>query len=232
MTYIVDTLIPACSFTLISGPPKHSRKTWTALYLALRLARGEEFLGHRVSKPVPVTYVSVSEPAATIRNRFHALDGGHGGAHDLIEVACPDHNTTPLNRICRLALESPAPHVVIIDPALNAWNDALSYNGASIVIDAAISLRDAARRNGGAVICIAASSAYGEAPPKGFKPITAVADAHWTLTPTGDARDADDGPSVIFDCTGAGIDPSLFKVRWIGLNPQRHPPTEQRDCSA
>lgn len=69
-TWIVDKLLPAGSLMLAARPKM--RKTWLALQLAIAVASGREFLGHKCNK-CDVLYLALEDNERRIQNRIRTL---------------------------------------------------------------------------------------------------------------------------------------------------------------
>jgi len=70
--WIVDRLIPADSFSVISGDPKNY-KTWLTMEIAIRVSQGIPFLGHFGTAQCPVLIVDEEDPERVVQNRFKML---------------------------------------------------------------------------------------------------------------------------------------------------------------
>lgn len=108
--WLVENRLPAGGLGLLAGKPKAGKSTM-ARCLALRVARGEPFLGFPTLRG-PVIYLALEEKRSEVRAHFRAL--GATGA-DPIYVLCA---AAPLDALARLRreVERRRPVLIIIDP--------------------------------------------------------------------------------------------------------------------
>lgn len=117
----MEPLVPTGGTVLLHGAPK-SGKSYLALGLALALAKGEPWLGHPVTRPVPVFYTQLDNPRSSWRGRFQTLVD-----HDItlppnLFIADKESSPYPFNILSadhlaqmRVVCNERQPEVVIVD---------------------------------------------------------------------------------------------------------------------
>jgi AAA domain len=108
--WIVERRLPAGGLGLLAGKPKAGKST-LARCLALRVARGEPWLGSNTMRG-PVLYLALEEKRQEVRDHFRALGAT---SEDAIHVLCEAAPAEALGRLRREA-ERRHPGLVIIDP--------------------------------------------------------------------------------------------------------------------
>src|SRR5437773_8802974 len=107
--WLVDQRLPAGGLGILPGKPK-AGKTTLARCLALRVARGEPWLGHATTRG-PVIYLALEEKRSEVRGHFKAL--GATSAEPIF-ILCA---TAPIDALARLRREAErrCPALIIVD---------------------------------------------------------------------------------------------------------------------
>jgi RecA-family ATPase len=76
--WLIDRMLPAKAFTLITGWPKLSKKSWLATALAFSVASGKDAFGLRPTGKVKVLYAYLEDVARDVAERNERLMQGMG----------------------------------------------------------------------------------------------------------------------------------------------------------
>ena len=147
VSWTVDGLLPSSGFSVLAGKPKAGKST-LARELALRVARGEPFLGRSTDRG-PVIYLALEEKRAEVRRHFE--DMGADGSEKIYIFAA----TAPVNAFERIrrSVEEIKPALLIVDPLfrLARVKDANDYAQTSQALEPLLKL---ARETGTHVLVI------------------------------------------------------------------------------
>ena len=148
VAWLVDDMLSVGGFSMLVAKPKAGKST-LARTLALKVARGEPWLGRSVQQG-PVLYIALEEQLAVVADHFRAM-GVHVGDELAVYVGPP-----PANAIDALIAEceaAPRPALVIVDPLfrLVAIDDGNDY---AKVTAALAPLVDLARSTGAHVLTV------------------------------------------------------------------------------
>ena len=107
--WLVDKRLPSAGLGLLAAKPKGGKST-TARVLALRVARGEPWLGFATTRG-PVIYLALEEKRSEVRGHFKAL--GATSAEPIF-ILCA---TAPIDALARLRREAErrCPALIIVD---------------------------------------------------------------------------------------------------------------------
>jgi RecA-family ATPase len=119
--WVVDGLIPRPGIVELMGPPK-TGKSFLALDLALRVARGEPFLG-RESRPQKVLYFQLDTSERVMKDRGLTLRAsGYNTKADLFGMVHPEDSERPVDitmaagkEYFRRAVAKHDPGLIIVD---------------------------------------------------------------------------------------------------------------------
>src|SRR5262245_17584786 len=108
--YVVADRLSSAALGILAGKPKAGKST-LARCLALRVSRGEEWLGHTTNAG-PVIYLALEEKRAEVTAHFRALGATSA---DRVLILCA---SAPLDALARLRRETEriGPVLIIVDP--------------------------------------------------------------------------------------------------------------------
>jgi predicted ATP-dependent serine protease len=120
---------------IVAGPPK-VKKSFLVMYLAYQIAKGEEFLGRKITRPGPVLMVQEEDPERVIYERLKQLSSkGSSDLHLLVPSRTGWHvKMTDPDAMERLEsyIQEIRPVLLTLDPLSNIYGG-LSENDASEV---------------------------------------------------------------------------------------------------
>jgi hypothetical protein len=145
--WLMEGRLPLEGWSLLAGKPK-AGKTTMARCLALKVARGESFLGCAIEQG-PVIYIALEEKRAEVRRHFRVM-GATGDEEIYIYAA-----TAPSEALERLqsSIHRIKPMLVIIDP-LFRWIDVRDGNDYATMTKALEPLLALARGFKAHVLCV------------------------------------------------------------------------------
>src|SRR5216684_1261050 len=112
-TWVVDQVLPEGAVIIAAGPPK-TGKSFTALYLALLVARGQPFL-ERTTHCRPVFYAFLEDGTNVAGQRLRSLGLSEDEEHAQLHGVFWDEG---LAEVIRRLGETKAPCLLIIDPLI------------------------------------------------------------------------------------------------------------------
>jgi hypothetical protein len=110
VSWLLDEILPMGGISVLAGKPKAGKSTW-ARCLAIRVARGEDFLGNICHKGL-VLYLALEEKESEVKKHFKDM-GASGDENILIHAAAaPEKALDELSKI----VQQNKPTLIIIDP--------------------------------------------------------------------------------------------------------------------
>ncbi len=148
-TWVVHDRLPAGGFGLLAGKPKAGKST-LARCLALRVARGEPWLGFATT-PGAVVYLALEEKRAEVRDHFRALGAT---ADDRIHIM---FGSAPADALARLRREAERlrPALIVVDPLFRFVRVKAEHGNDYAAMTAALEpLMTLARETGACVLAV------------------------------------------------------------------------------
>lgn len=144
--WVVDGLLPEGGFSVLAAKPKVGKSTLSR-NLALKVARGEDFLG-RVTNQGAVIYLALEEKRSEVRKHFREM-GADGSEEIFIYAArAPEDALAQLRKL----IEDIKPSLVIIDPLfkITRIKDGNDYAAVTRALEPILAL---ARESGTHILC-------------------------------------------------------------------------------